>query len=150
MIIRQFPCILPFKFAYTGIQFNNLPSLHNYCAIMLRLPLRKAGQRWIATVLSATHLGPTKRCTFHTLPTLSFPAEDTKPPKIPSSNPVNPEAEQTDATRRKKKTLQEIDEELRQKMEGISGDGGASGVEYEDGKPADMKRSVRENMFRYI
>ena len=50
----------------------------------------------------------------------------------------------------KKKTLTELDEELRQKMEGLSGEGGASGVEYEDGKPAAMKRSVRENMFRYI
>ncbi|KAH6842493.1 hypothetical protein B0I37DRAFT_197945 [Chaetomium sp. MPI-CAGE-AT-0009] len=50
----------------------------------------------------------------------------------------------------KKKTQQEMDEELRQKLEGISGDGGASGVVYEDGKPVAMKRSVRENMFRYI
>jgi hypothetical protein len=50
----------------------------------------------------------------------------------------------------KKKTQKEMDEELKQKMEGISGDGGASGVVYEDGKPVAMKRSVRENMFRYI
>ena len=49
-----------------------------------------------------------------------------------------------------KKTQRELDEELRQRMEGISGEGGASGVEYEDGRPASMKRSVRENMFRYI
>ncbi|KAK4126759.1 hypothetical protein N657DRAFT_610784 [Parathielavia appendiculata] len=50
----------------------------------------------------------------------------------------------------KRKTQTQIDEELRQKMEGISGDGGESGVEYENGKPVTMKRSVRENMFRYI
>ncbi|KAH6617353.1 hypothetical protein F5144DRAFT_391153, partial [Chaetomium tenue] len=50
----------------------------------------------------------------------------------------------------KKKTQKEMDEELKQKMEGISGDGGASGVVYEDGKPVAMKRLVRENMFRYI
>ena len=43
-----------------------------------------------------------------------------------------------------------LDEELRLKMEGISGEGGESGVEYEDGKPVAMKRSVKENMFRYI
>ena len=48
------------------------------------------------------------------------------------------------------KTQRELDEELRQRMEGISGEGGESGVEYEDGKPVAMKRSVRENMFRYI
>ncbi|KAK4460725.1 hypothetical protein QBC42DRAFT_228846 [Cladorrhinum samala] len=50
----------------------------------------------------------------------------------------------------RRKTQKEIDEELKQKMEGISGDGGASGVEYEDGQPTAMKRSVRNNMFRYI
>lgn len=49
-----------------------------------------------------------------------------------------------------KKTIAQLDEELRLKMGGVSGDGGDAGVEYEDGRPADMKRSVRNNMFRYI
>ncbi|KAK4191053.1 hypothetical protein QBC35DRAFT_488087 [Podospora australis] len=57
-----------------------------------------------------------------------------------------PSAEQ----RKKKKTLAELDEELKQKMEGLAGDGGESGVEYENGKPVAMKRSVKDNMFRYI
>lgn len=35
-------------------------------------------------------------------------------------------------------------------MAGIAGDGGESGVEYEDGQPVSMKRSVKNNMFRYI
>ncbi|GAP92426.1 hypothetical protein SAMD00023353_7900310 [Rosellinia necatrix] len=48
------------------------------------------------------------------------------------------------------KSIAQLDEELRQKMSGIAGDGGEAGVEYEDGKPAAMKRSVRNNMFRYI
>ncbi|KAJ5200436.1 hypothetical protein N7472_005640 [Penicillium cf. griseofulvum] len=30
----------------------------------------------------------------------------------------------------------------------MSGEGGASGIEYEDGKPNAMKRGVRNNMFR--
>jgi len=51
---------------------------------------------------------------------------------------------------KKKKTLAELDEELRLKMEGIVGDGGEAGVEYEDGVPVAMKRSVKSNMFRYI
>ncbi|KAL1303424.1 hypothetical protein AAFC00_006814 [Neodothiora populina] len=51
---------------------------------------------------------------------------------------------------KKKKTMAELDEELRQKMSGLSGDGGESGVEYEDGQPVSMKRSVKNNMFRYI
>ena len=70
----------------------------------------------------------------------------------------------------KKKTMAELDEELRQKMSGIAGDGGEAGVELEGGQvrlikeriyclglsltlfsqPVSMKRSVRENMFRYI
>lgn len=48
------------------------------------------------------------------------------------------------------KSIQELDEELRMKMEGIAGDGGEAGRELEDGQPTAMKRSVRNNMFRYI
>ncbi|KAI1262062.1 hypothetical protein F5Y18DRAFT_187003 [Xylariaceae sp. FL1019] len=49
-----------------------------------------------------------------------------------------------------KKTVAQRDEELRRKMSGIAGDGGEAGIEYEDGKPVAMKRSVKNNMFRYI
>ncbi|KAF2789964.1 hypothetical protein K505DRAFT_86493 [Melanomma pulvis-pyrius CBS 109.77] len=51
---------------------------------------------------------------------------------------------------KEKKTQAELDKELELKMQGLSGDGGESGVEFEDGKPVAMKRSVRNNMFRYI
>ncbi|KAH7095787.1 hypothetical protein FB567DRAFT_587085 [Paraphoma chrysanthemicola] len=50
----------------------------------------------------------------------------------------------------KKKTQAELDQELQMKLAGIAGDGGDAGVEYEDGKPVAMKRSVKSNMFRYI
>ena len=61
-----------------------------------------------------------------------------------SDEPRTPkEAKQT-------KSATELDEELRQKMEDMAGDGGAAGVEFEDGQPVAMKRSVRNNMFRYI
>jgi hypothetical protein len=50
----------------------------------------------------------------------------------------------------RKKTVAEEDEELRLKLEGISGDGGESGLELEGGKAVAMKRGVRENMFRLI
>ena len=49
-----------------------------------------------------------------------------------------------------KKTIAQLDEELRLKLEGRSGDGGTAGLELENGKPVTMKRSVRENMFRLI
>ena len=51
---------------------------------------------------------------------------------------------------RKKKTQAELDDELREKLEAMSGDGGAAGLELEDGQPVSMKRSVKNNMFRYI
>lgn len=47
----------------------------------------------------------------------------------------------------KKKSVLQQDEELRQKLNAANGD---AGVEYEDGQPASMKRSVKNNMFRYI
>ncbi len=50
----------------------------------------------------------------------------------------------------RKKMVMELDEELKRKLEDMSGDGGAAGVDYEDGKPNAMKRGVRENMFRVI
>ncbi|KAI3325516.1 hypothetical protein HD806DRAFT_490515 [Xylariaceae sp. AK1471] len=53
-------------------------------------------------------------------------------------------------TEKQKKTMAQLDEELRQKMSGMASDGGEAGIEYEDGKPVAMKRSVKNNMFRYI
>lgn len=43
-----------------------------------------------------------------------------------------------------------MDEELRTRLEEMSGGGGAAGLEYEDGRPVAMKRSVKNNMFRVI
>jgi hypothetical protein len=63
-----------------------------------------------------------------------------------SAESAVPEAESTP----KKKTMTELDEELKLKLEGISGEGGVSGLEYENGKAAAMKRSVKNNMFRLI
>ncbi|CAP95153.1 hypothetical protein EN45_066510 [Penicillium chrysogenum] len=50
----------------------------------------------------------------------------------------------------KTKTVSQADAELRERLEQMSGEGGASGIEYEDGKPNAMKRGVRNNMFRII
>ncbi|KAF2447663.1 hypothetical protein P171DRAFT_407996 [Karstenula rhodostoma CBS 690.94] len=55
-----------------------------------------------------------------------------------------------DQKTKSQKTQAELDKELQLKMQGLSGDGGESGVEYEDGQPVSMKRSVKDNMFRYI
>ncbi|CZT23219.1 uncharacterized protein RCC_08930 [Ramularia collo-cygni] len=66
------------------------------------------------------------------------------------ADPVVLEAEKVAATEKSTKTMAEKDAELMQKLAGISGDGGESGVEYEDGKASAMKRSVKNNMFRLI
>ncbi|RHZ60256.1 hypothetical protein CDV55_104522 [Aspergillus turcosus] len=55
-----------------------------------------------------------------------------------------------ESKRKVAKSVAQSDEELRERLEQMSGEGGASGIEYEDGKPTAMKRSVRNNMFRYI
>ncbi|KAI5925550.1 hypothetical protein F4810DRAFT_659114 [Camillea tinctor] len=80
-------------------------------------------------------------------------------PSIPKSQDQQPNADR-DSTKKetndvstqhqKNPTVAEKDEELRLKMSGLSGDGGSAGIEYEDGKPVALKRSVKNNMFRYI
>jgi len=64
------------------------------------------------------------------------------------SSDQTPESDSKPA--KKKKTLAEIDEEMRLAMEGHSGDGGLAGAELEGGKAVSMKRGVKDNMFRYI
>ena len=49
-----------------------------------------------------------------------------------------------------RKTQAQLDQELREKLAGIQGDGGDAGLELEDGKVKGIGRGVRENMFRYI
>ena len=77
--------------------------------------------------------------------------------KLGSSPTTSPELGSAELTDSRGQTIRaitptqaELDEKLRVKMAGLAGDGGEAGVELEDGKPVAMKRSVRENMFRYI
>ena len=49
-----------------------------------------------------------------------------------------------------KKTSAQLDQELREKLEMLSGGGGSAGVEYENGKAEGLKRGVKSNMFRVI
>ncbi|OAP64858.1 hypothetical protein AYL99_00830 [Fonsecaea erecta] len=58
--------------------------------------------------------------------------------------------EAVDKMKKMQKSMADADEEMRQAMENLAGDGGEAGLELEDGKPVAMKRGVRENMFRYI
>ncbi|KAI9150397.1 hypothetical protein HJFPF1_10163 [Paramyrothecium foliicola] len=53
-------------------------------------------------------------------------------------------------TKTKRKTVSQMDEELRSRLEAMSGDGGAAGVEYENGVAAGLRSEVKRNMFRVI
>lgn len=86
--------------------------------------------------------------TLATKPPPTTPKEDTKTQATESA--IVKEAEKTANTQTSTKTMAEKDAELMQKLAGISGEGGESGVEYEDGKASAMKRSVKNNMFRLI
>ncbi|KAJ5356666.1 hypothetical protein N7517_011275 [Penicillium concentricum] len=66
-----------------------------------------------------------------------------------SKNPSNQDNKRH-ALQPKAKTVSQADAELRERLEQMSGEGGASGIEYEDGKANAMKRGVRNNMFRLI
>ncbi|OJJ97074.1 hypothetical protein ASPACDRAFT_1858539 [Aspergillus aculeatus ATCC 16872] len=75
--------------------------------------------------------------------------KDEAPSNTQSSKENTPTAKKP-TTDPKSKSVSQADQELRERLEQMSGGGGASGIEYEDGKPTAMKRSVRNNMFRYI
>ena len=87
-----------------------------------------------------------------------FASSQTEPQKQPSQEPTPEKASELKAqevaalqqSTKRNKSAAELDEELRQKMSSLAGDGGESGIEYEDGQPVAMKRGVKSNMFRYI
>ena len=101
----------------------------------------------LARSLKWQHLGLTFRYTYATRRLASSSSAE------PSKNAQKQEAVEKKSEgviAKRKKTMAELDEELRQKLEGRSGDGGAAGLELEGGKPVAMKRGVRDNMFRLI
>jgi hypothetical protein len=86
---------------------------------------------------------------FHSTEQPNFePKQETNKPN-PTDSQLN-EENRPHPTPRKTKTVSQMDAELREQLEKMSGEGGASGIEYEDGKPNAMKRGVRNNMFRLI
>ncbi|KAK5129324.1 hypothetical protein LTR08_003582 [Meristemomyces frigidus] len=89
--------------------------------------------------------------------TPSKPKDTAKPTDTPSPDDAALATKATDAAAKPgstaahtHKTQAQLDQELMDKMKGLSGDGGESGVEYENGVAVSMKRGVKDNMFRYI
>ncbi|VUC37810.1 unnamed protein product [Clonostachys rosea] len=67
------------------------------------------------------------------------------------SGDLKSQSDAVESSRRKdKKTIAQLDEELRLRLEDMSGDGGAAGVEYENGRAEGLKSEVKRNMFRII
>ncbi|KAF5861991.1 hypothetical protein ETB97_012226 [Aspergillus alliaceus] len=127
-----------------------------YRGIALAGKMRKAALLRIpARILPTQSIYPPSRQISSTVPRLSDTNKDKSPPwparepeTMAKSNSTSQSGKQVKLE--KAKTVSQADEELRQKLEQMSGEGGAAGIEYEDGKPSTMKRSVRNNMFRYI
>ncbi|KAH7308504.1 hypothetical protein B0I35DRAFT_483060 [Stachybotrys elegans] len=63
---------------------------------------------------------------------------------------TQPKDQPEHASAKKKKTVTELDSELRARLEEMSGDGGAAGVEYENGVAEGLRSEVKRNMFRVI
>ncbi|OBT67394.1 hypothetical protein VE03_03095 [Pseudogymnoascus sp. 23342-1-I1] len=98
-------------------------------------------QDWNIRSITAAVLGAVLEVPISTGPLNSY--ETTQPAKsLAQEVPAEPVKVKVKA-----KTIAELDEELKLKLEGISGEGGAAGLEYEDGKAVAMKRGVKENMF---
>ncbi|KAL4780640.1 hypothetical protein BJX76DRAFT_38725 [Aspergillus varians] len=113
-------------------------------------------QIWTSSraLLTKQPLSVPARCIFATAQQLQSNSSkaDKEAPNSDHSNKA-PKQDSTSEHHKPRKAANSVaqeDEELRRRLEEMSGEGGASGIEYEDGKPQTMKRSVRNNMFRYI
>lgn len=100
----------------------------------------------LSSVTRATRVSAILHSTDRTL--IAFQALTTHTPS--TQQPQNHKPVKPVETKPAQKTQAELDEELRQKLDAISGEGGEAGVEYENGQPVAMKRAVKENMFRVI
>ena len=121
------------------------------------------GRRWIPVPRPHTHTDNRsyiQSCSFSSTEKLNTSTNTDQSKQMETRSKTTTTAEKIDARKedtkisevkkKRKMTMAELDEELRMKLEGISGEGGASGIEYEGGKAEGLKRGVKENMFRVI
>lgn len=137
--------------------------MHFFFRYISMLKLRRASKgarrfntKWPPTL--GYVLKATRKISDTALPKESSP-EDSKPKEQPQGA-IDPNKEASGTTdtksqllspeKQKPQTTAEADDELRQKMASLAGDGGEAGVELEDGRPVSMKRGVKDNLFRYI
>jgi hypothetical protein len=108
------------------------------------LPIRAASLRQLTSTHALRLMRSSSTSTSEKNDSSSKTESDTQPSHETADN------KSKSSTTTGKKTMAQLDEELRLKMAGLAGDGGEAGVELEDGQPVSMKRSVKNNMFRYI
>lgn len=130
---------------------NSTISVNEIDAFSSSTQRRVVAQRMHRAVASRVqHFTPASAPRSARLFTTTPPRLDGGQPKDEQSKDEKAETTQNQNKQPKPKSQLQQDDELMQKMKGLAGDGGEAGVEYENGVPADMKRSVRNNMFRYI
>ncbi|KKZ65467.1 hypothetical protein EMCG_08699 [[Emmonsia] crescens] len=78
------------------------------------------------------------------------PSENDTTPQSASQRDSGHDSDKDQPSKQTAKTVALADEELREKLDEMMGEGGVSALELEDGKPVAMKRSVKNNMFRLI
>ncbi|KAI9790564.1 MAG: hypothetical protein M1833_001915 [Piccolia ochrophora] len=103
-------------------------------------------------------------------PSSSSSASSTTSSPPPNSQPSNPQSSSTETPQSKPSSSDKdpslanthgssdakpkqqapTDDELRQRLEAMSGGGGEAGLQLEDGKPVAMGRGTKSNMFRVI
>lgn len=106
----------------------------------------RSTRRVCRTVTRSTfpQVGPSSHMQRHQSST--SPPSSTKQTDKAKPEPQN----KTDTPATHKKTVAEADAELKSRLEAMSGEGGAAGVEYENGSAEGLKREVKRNMFRLI
>ncbi|OAL50717.1 hypothetical protein IQ07DRAFT_631667 [Pyrenochaeta sp. DS3sAY3a] len=98
--------------------------------------------RQMARDLTATITRCRVRCAIQcTSPHRNYSVTSKESSELTENKSLSPEKNNEEQTQPKKKTQAELDEELQRKLQGLAGDGGDAGIEYEDGKPVSMKRS---------
>lgn len=141
--------IIIFDIASVDSQHVDLP---RYYILTAKMQISPKLPRIAASIARSNLQYPRPLSTSSILCSTTKPGSDASGQSRNTSAPQNRQNQQKDSPSQqdRNKTVAELDEELREKLEGMSGEGGASGIELEDGKPVAMKRGVRDNMFRYI
>lgn len=106
---------------------------HTHLVVSLRCASRRFAARTAATAVR------TRSYASHSPSSPTPPASSGTPDPEPTAQTTAPSASDP-ASARRKRTMAELDAEMMARMEERSGEGGAAGLELENGEPVSMKR----------